>query len=121
MLIPRLGNHYSYHDSLVVIDQLRREFPKIVKVSSFGKSFEGRDIPLLTLEMGDKPTKDRPAILITGAHHSREAISIQMPFYIILKFLHGVLHNDDFYINLLENTTLYIVPMFNVDGVFDIE
>ena len=27
LLIPRLGNHYSYHDSLVVIEQLRREFP----------------------------------------------------------------------------------------------
>lgn len=60
-------------------------------------------------------------MLITGAHHAREGVSIQMPFYIIFKFLHGALHKDQYYIDLLENNTLYIVPMFNVDSVFDIE
>ena len=60
-------------------------------------------------------------MLITGAHHAREAVSIQMPFYIIFKFLHGVLHKDQYYIDLLENVTLYFVPILNVDGVFDIE
>ena len=49
LLIPRLGNHYSYHDSLVVIDQLHREFPSLITVSSFGKTYEGRDIPLIKL------------------------------------------------------------------------
>lgn len=100
---------------------MKKEFPQAINVSSFGKSFEGRDIPLIKLQTGTKPTSDRPAILITGAHHSREALSIQMPFYIILRFLHGMLHNNEFYINLLENTTLYFVPILNVDGVFDIE
>ena len=121
LMIPRLGNHYSYHDSLVIIDQLRREFPDHIKVSSFGKSYEGRDVPLITLQTGSKPTKERPAILLTGAHHAREGVSIQMPFYIIFKFLHGMLHNDQYYIDLLENVTIYVVPIFNVDGVFDIE
>lgn len=44
-----------------------------------------------------------------------------MPFYIIYKFLHGMIHGDEHYIDLLEKTTLYFVPMVNVDGVFDIE
>ena len=56
LLIPRLGNHYSYHDSLVIIDQLKKEFPDHIKVTSFGKSYEGRDIPLITLQTGKKPT-----------------------------------------------------------------
>lgn len=76
LLIPRLGNHYSYHDSLVVIEQLRKEFPEYISVSSFGKTYEGRDIPLIKLQSGPKPTKERPAMLITGAHHAREAVSI---------------------------------------------
>ena len=95
LLIPRLGNHYSYHDVMIVIDQLKNEFPEIVEVSSFGRSYEGRDIPLITLSMGKKPAKSKPAMLITGAHHAREAVSIQMPFYIIFKMLHGIIHNDD--------------------------
>ena len=121
LLIPRLGNHLSYHDSIVLIEQLKKEFPQAVTVSSFGTSFEGRDIPLITLKTGSKPISERPALLITGAHHCREAVSIQMPFYMIFKFLHGMLHNDEFYTNLLDSTTLYFVPMLNVDGVFDIE
>ena len=121
MLIPRLGNHYSYHDVLIVIDQLKTEFPDLVEVSSFGRSYENRDIPLLTISKGKGSWKEKPAILITGAHHAREAVSIQMPFYIIFKILHGAIHGDDYYIDLLEHTTLYIVPMLNVDGVFDIE
>ena len=76
LLIPRLGNHMSYHDAIQAIDQLKKEFPEHIKVTSFGKSFEGRDIPLVRLQSGNKPTGDRPAILITGAHHSREAVSI---------------------------------------------
>ena len=44
-----------------------------------------------------------------------------MPFYILFKFIHGHLHNDQYYKDLLENNTLYIVPILNVDGVFDIE
>ena len=76
LLIPRLGNHYSYHDSMSVIDQLKNEFPEIVHVSSFGRSYEGRDIPLLTLSMGHDDFKSKPAMLITGAHHAREAVSI---------------------------------------------
>ena len=27
LLIPRLGNHLSYHDSIVLIEQLKKEFP----------------------------------------------------------------------------------------------
>ena len=76
LLIPRLGNHYSYHDAMVVIDQLKNEFPEIVEVTSFGRSYEGRDIPLLTLSLGVKSAKTKPAMLITGAHHAREAVSI---------------------------------------------
>lgn len=94
LLIPRLGNHYSYHDTLVAIEMLKKEFPEHIKVTSFGKSYEGRDIPLLRLQAGTKAVEERPAILITGAHHAREAVSIQMPFYIMYKFLHGVIHND---------------------------
>jgi len=44
-----------------------------------------------------------------------------MPFYIIFKLLHGVIHNDDYYVDLLKDNTFYFVPMLNVDGVFDIE
>lgn len=32
---------------------------------------------------------NKPAIMLTGAHHSRELVSIQMPLYSLLRLLHG--------------------------------
>ena len=36
---------------------------------------------------------DAPAILITGAHHSRELITIQQTLYLIMKLLQGGIVN----------------------------
>jgi len=36
-----------------------------------------------------------PAILITGAHHARELITVQMVLFSILKLLQGGIVNND--------------------------
>lgn len=56
-------------------------------------------------------------MLFNGAHHPREAVSIQMTFYILFKMLHGYRHGQQFETSILESTTLYFIPMVNVDGV----
>jgi hypothetical protein len=38
--------------------------------------------------------KDKKAILMTGAHHSRELVSVQMPLFTILDLLHGLVHGN---------------------------
>lgn len=59
---------------------------------------------------------------MTGATHSRELITIQMPLYTALKMLHkAFVQNDEKYLNLLMQNTYYIVPIINVDGVSLIE
>ena len=106
-----------YDDVLLLVEQLKKEFPGIVKVSSAGKTYEGRDIPLITLEMGPKPHEERSSILYTGAHHAREALSIQMPFYIIMKMLHAALHGDEKYIEMLSEHSFHFMPVINLDGL----
>jgi len=59
--------------------------------------------------------------MITGAHHSRELTSIQMPLYTILKLLHGYVHQRQDDINMLIQNVYYVVPIVNVDGVAVIE
>lgn len=59
---------------------------------------------------------------MTGATHSRELITVQMPLYTALKMLHkAFVQNDEKYLNLLMQNTYYIVPIINVDGVSLIE
>ena len=104
-------------DVLRLIEELRTEFPEVVQVRSIGKTYEGRDIPVVTLEMGPKPHAERTSMLFTGAHHPREAISIHMPFYIIFNMLHKAMNGDQHYIDLLSNHSFHFIPVVNMDGL----
>ena len=79
------------------MDELMRDFPHLVKIQSIGKTYQGHDIPIFTLAdpTGTVPIKDRPAILLNGATHARELITIQMVFYSMFKLLHGHVHEDE--------------------------
>lgn len=65
--------HLLLSDVNKLLAQVATDFPNIATMGSIGKSFEGRDINYLTLDM--QPTDSKPAILITGATHARELIS----------------------------------------------
>lgn len=77
-------------------------------------------------KLSKKPTKEgpipRPAILLTGATHARELITVQMNLYTALKLLHqGIINKDEKYQNMLLQNIYYIIPVVNVDGVALIE
>lgn len=63
----------------------------------------------------------KPAILITGQHHSREVITSSMVLYSVLKMLHGELHGNERYSKLLAQNKYYVIPTVNVDGLNYIE
>ena len=76
LMIPRLGVHYLYGDVMEYLWELSVEFPGAVTVTSIGETWEDRPIPLVTIATGNRPHEERPALLFTGAHHPREAISV---------------------------------------------
>jgi len=56
-------------------------------------------------------------MLITGAHHSRELASIQLPLYVTLHLLYKYLHGDPTTIRVLQTHKLLVIPVVNVDGL----
>ena len=66
-------------------------------------------------------TTDPPAILLTGQHHPREAISSTMALFSVLKVVHGSVHNEPKYVELLKQNKYYVIPTVNVDGLAYIE
>ena len=65
-------------------------------------------------------------MLIDGAHHSRELVTISMVSTIMLKFLHAYVHIKmdkksapayaKMYVDLAAKHSLIFMPMVNVDG-----
>lgn len=114
-------NHLLLTDVNELMDRMQSDFPDIVKVNSIGKSFQGRDINVIELDM-PSDVKNKPAILLTGATHAREMISTSFNVYQMLKLLHkGAVQKDEHYLELLKNNKFYFIPILNVDGVAFIE
>jgi hypothetical protein len=99
-----------------------RAHPDLVQVSSLGKTFEGRDIPLVRLSAVPADSPDSvPEILLLSGIHPRE----QQPQMGIAAFADEILASftkDEALTKLLRERVIWIVPVFNVDGkVYDMQ
>src|SRR5712692_4468238 len=64
------SKYLDYSELTHQLDAWAGKFPALVRVTSIGKSVEGRDIPLLTI--GRNPDEIRPAVWIDGNMHASE-------------------------------------------------
>ena len=118
--------YYSYNNVLSLLDIISSQFKEISRLSSIGKSYEKRDMKLLTLGLNIVKNEDGPkseippSILITSVHHAREVVGVTMNMYTILSILHSYQHNDKNIASLLKMHNLYFLPFVNVDGYYKI-
>jgi murein tripeptide amidase MpaA len=109
--------HYHTYDEIVFfLRKWAEEYPDLVDFYSAGKSYEGRDIPQVTLtNKNTGKDTDKPAILIDGRTHSQEMITTESTFWM----LHHLLENygkDDEITTLVDTKALYFRPLNNPDG-----
>lgn len=65
---------------------------------------------------------EKPAIVLTGAHHAREHITIQTVLYTALNLIyHGLYRANEEHRQLLKQNKYYFIPSINVDGTAYIE
>lgn len=88
--------------------------PSVVALE--GKSSEGRELWALKLGKGG-----RHKVLFTGAHHSREWISVAIPYYVaeylIRNYKDAPANEKERRIkSLVDNRTIWFVPLCNPDG-----
>lgn len=86
---------------------------KIAKVSSYGKSNEGRDLRVVTLSGAGNPD-DKPGVLYVAGFRGNDGLAIQAA----LDFARSVVDaaGDEKTRLLLDSRTLYIIPLANPDG-----
>ncbi len=106
---------YDYEDMQEDILKLEQMYPQYIEVSSIGSSVEGRDLALIKMGGGQKK------ILLVGAHHAREYITSSYLMNIVDKYLYAAAQGESIegydIEELLEQVSVYVVPMLNPDGV----
>ncbi len=96
--------------------RLQAAHPNTCRLSSIGKSFQGREMWLLTVTDFTKGDADRkPAMYIDGNIHSNEVQGTEFSLYTAW-YLCEMQGQNAWVDSLLATRTLYIVPTINPDG-----
>lgn len=97
------------------LEKLALKYPEVIAVKSLGKTLYGRDIWAVRLGNGETP------VLFTGAIHAREWITTVLLMKTIEEYAKGYQQGNELYgykINkLLNDTSIWVIPMVNPDGV----
>ncbi|MCB0351117.1 MAG: zinc carboxypeptidase [Bdellovibrionales bacterium] len=114
------SNFHNYDELTTELEKLAAANPGLVRLSSIGKSLEGRELHLITLST-DGDDMSRPAVFFMGGHHAREHLSVEMALKLSQYLVQQYKSDNPRVTPLLANRTVYIVPLVNPDGAeFDV-
>jgi murein tripeptide amidase MpaA len=106
--------YYRYEELSQLLQDFATEFPHLVAKESIGKSYEGRDIWLLTVtNQSTGPALEKPGFWVDGNIHASE-VSASTAALKVLDLL--TQSPTEATRKLLETHTFYIVPRLNPDG-----
>ena len=113
---PRFNKFYRYDELTKLLKAYVKEYPKLFKLESIGKSHEGRDVWLITatnFKSGDDA--DKPAFWVDGNIHASEVTASAACLYFIhtLATKYG---KDKQVTAALDTRAFYVVPRLNPDG-----
>lgn len=107
---------YRHEELLALLRALAAEHPRFVALETIGRSFEGRQIPLVTVTDSETgPAADKPALWVDGNIHSVELSACTACLYFVDWLLRNREHNPDV-ARCLATRAFYICPRINPDG-----
>jgi hypothetical protein len=110
------NKYYTYKGVADLCSKLAKAYPDLVTMETIGKSYQGRDIIVLTITDKNVETPDeKPGFWIDGNIHSIEMQGTEMALYTAW-YLCEMYDNNAFIKQLLKDKTFYICPTINPDG-----
>ena len=107
---------YRYEELTRILQDLAKEHPHLMQVDSIGKSYQGRDVWLVTLtNKATGAASEKPALWVDGNLHAPEVAGSSAAMY----FLHSLVSRygkEDQVTECLDTRTFYVVPRVNPDG-----
>ena len=110
------NRYYRYDELTALLQAFQDEYPSLIKISSIGKSHEGRDVWLATLtNEATGPAEEKPAFWCDGNIHASEVSASTSVLYIINKLCakHGA---ETDVTRAMDTRAFYLVPRLNPDG-----
>ena len=107
---------YRYGELTELLRSWADELPGLVKVESIGKSYEGRDIWLVTVTNFESgPALEKPAFLVEANIHAIEVTGCTAALHLLHRLLTGY-GSEDRVTRALDTRAFYVVPRLNPDG-----
>ncbi len=114
-LDENLGEYHTYAEMNALLDSLALANPSLARIDTIGTSLLGRHIRAIEISDNAGVDEGEPEILIMGAHHARELMSVEVPL-LFAKYLLAHYGTDPAVTGLVDTRAVWIVPMLNVDG-----
>lgn len=112
----RFDTYYRYDELTRILHAYAEEYPNLVRIQSIGKSYEGRDIWLLTVtNFATGPDEEKPALWVDGNIHASEVSPSSACLYLIHR-LTSEYGKTERITRCLDTRVFYICPRVNPDG-----
>ncbi|MET7422401.1 M14 family metallopeptidase [Dactylosporangium sp. NPDC005555] len=109
------AGYHNYTEMVAELDKIVAANPKIASKSSIGKSYQGRDMPLIKISDNVAVDEDEPEVLYGAHQHAREHLTVEMALYLVKLYTDGY-GKDPRITKLVDSRELWIVPDLNPDG-----
>jgi len=108
------GDYHDYYDTSEMLNDFNDRFPDLVDVFSIGKSVLGKDIWCIRIT-NENNYEVKSSCLIDGCIHGNEweagEACLYLTEYLLINF-----DNNATITQILNTSTIYIVPLLNPDG-----
>ena len=112
----KFDRFYRYNDLTKILKDVAAKYPHLLALTSIGKSFEGRDIWLISAtNTTTGVAEDKPAFWIDANIHSSEVAGSSACLYFINKLVTEYGKDADI-TRCLDSRVMYICPRINPDG-----
>jgi hypothetical protein len=107
---------HTYEEIVDLLKAYNAAYPKWTRLESLGKSIQGRDMWMLTLNNPATGTDlEKPAMYIDGNIHANEVQGAETALYTV-DYVFKNYGKLDRVTELLDRAALYVLPMVNPDG-----
>lgn len=107
--------YHTYDELNNELRSIAQAHPDIVALSSYGRSAEGRVLPLVKISDAVGSDESEPEVLFSCAQHAREHLTVEMCLHIVQRLADGY-GNDPALTELVGSREIWVMPMVNPDG-----